>query len=64
MMMAGSSVYVDCPAYASSPVQSVSVYSCVCFPGLTLQPTMTASYVQASDAALEAVVALVLSRVF
>ena len=40
-----------CPAYASSPVQSVSVYSCVCFPGLTLQPTLTASYVQASDVA-------------
>jgi hypothetical protein len=53
---------VACPAYASSPAQSVSAYSCVCAPGLALQPTMGARYVQASDAALEAGVTLVLSR--
>lgn len=43
-------------------MQSVSAYSCVCSPGLALQPTMAARYVQASDSALEGGVVLVLSR--
>ncbi|NBX18939.1 MAG: hypothetical protein EBR09_16430 [Proteobacteria bacterium] len=60
--LAGSTACLGCPAYASSPPKSASARSCVCSPGLELQPTLAARFVQVSDAALEQGAELVLSR--